>query len=232
MLSLFLLNAEIPAKISYLVGTVHIEREGKLYSGILNASLIVDDVVITKDESQCEIQFSNYSLVHLEPNSAIKIEQKEETEKGIIQRLFASIGEVITKVTKLNKNDEYEIRTDAAQAFIRGTTFKTTIEEDGSSTFSVFEGKIAVKSLIEGAKEILLDEHFKSKIEKGQLEPLIDKLSELEITAFTTKFKDFIERGKALDKLRKKFEEEKKKKEKELKEKLEEGKKKLKGLFK
>lgn len=228
-LTLLMFNAEIPAKISYLEGTVHIERGGKLYSGVLDAALYVNDIITTKDESKCEIQFSNYSLINLEPNSSIKIERKEETEKGVFHRIFASIGEMVTKVTKMNEDDEYEIRTDAAQAFIRGTTVQMNIEEDGTSAFNVFEGKVAVKSLAEGAKEVLLDENFKSKIKKGELEPLVDKLSELEITAFLTKFKDFIQRGKILDELRGKIEEEKKKKEDELKEK---GKKKLKGLFK
>jgi len=228
-LTLFFFNAEIPAKISYMVGTVHIERGGKLYSAVLNTPLYVDDIITTKDESECEVQFSNYSLIHLEPNSSIKIERKEETEKGIFHRIFASLGEIVAKVTKLNKGDEYEVRTEAAQAFIRGTTFKTRIEEDGSSSFSVFEGKVAVKSVLEGAKEVLLDEHFKSKIKKGEPAPFIDKLSELEIVTFAEEFKEFIKRGKILDELRKKFEEEKEKKKKEL---IEKGKKKIKGLFK
>jgi len=232
VLTLALFNAEIPAKITYLVGTVTIQREEKLYSAVLDASLYVDDIISTSDESECEIQFANYSLILLSQNSSIKIERKEDTEKGIFHRIFASIGEIVTKVTKMNKNDEYEVRTDAAQAFIRGTTFKTNIEEDGTSSFSVFEGSVSVKSLIEGAKEILLDKNFKSKIKKGELEPLVDKLSELEITAFATKFKDFIDRGRVLDELRDKIEEEKKKKEEEIKKKIDEGKKKLKGLFK
>lgn len=235
-LTLFVLNADIPAKVSFLVGTATIDREGTRYSVVLNATLHVDDVVTTGDDSECEIQFSNYALVRLQANASIKIEKKEETPQGIFHRIFASMGEVISKVTKMNKGDEYEIRTDAAQAFIRGTTFKTTIEEDGTSSFSVFEGNIAVKSLLEGAKEILLNQNFTSKIKKGELEPLVDKLSDLEIAAFANTFKDFLDRGKVLDELRGKLEEEKKKKEEELKEKkddaIDKSKDKLKGLFK
>jgi hypothetical protein len=232
LFTILIVNAEIPAKISYMIGTTTIQRGEKTYSAVLKAALYVNDVVTTGDESECEIQFSNYSLVHLEPNSSVKIERKEETKKGIFHRIFAKIGEVVSKVTKMNKGDEYEVRTEAAQAFIRGTTFKTNVEEDGSSSFSVFDGKVGVKSVVEGAEEMVLDKHFKSKIKKGELEPLVDKLSELEINAFVTKFKDFIDRGKILDELRGKIEEEKKKKEEELKKKEEEGKKKLKGLFK
>ena len=124
------------------------------------------------------------------------------------------------------------MRTEAAQAFIRGTTFQTTIEEDGTSSFSVFEGSINVKSVLEGAREYLLDEHFKSQIKKGELAPLVDKLSELEINTFNTQFKDFLGRGQVLDELRNKIEEEKKKKEEELQKKKDEGVDKIKGLFK
>lgn len=235
-LTLFILNADIPAKVSFLVGTATIDRKGTKYAAVLNASLHVNDIVTTRDDSECEIQFSNYALVHLQPNSSIRIERKEETPQGIFHRIFASMGEVVSKVTKMNKGDEYELRTDAAQAFIRGTTFKTSIEEDGTSSFSVFEGNIAVKSLLEGAKEILLDQHFKSKIKKGELEPLVDKLSDLEITAFASTFKSFLDRGKVMDELRGKLEEEKKKKEEELKKEkddaIDKTKDKLKGLFK
>ena len=231
-LTLFIFNAELPAKITYLVGTVTVARKEKMYSAVLNTSLYVNDIITTGDESTCEIEFSNYSLIRLESNSSIKIERKEETKKGVFHRIFASIGEIVTKVAKLNKGDEYELRTDAAQAFIRGTTFKTIVKEDGASSFSVFEGKIGVKSLVEGAKEVLVDKNLKSIIKKGELVPFVDKLSDLEISAFTTKFDDFIKRGAVLDELREKFEKEKKKKEEELKKKKDEGIDKLKGMFK
>lgn len=231
-LTLFVLNADIPAKVSFLIGTATIDRAGKKYSAVLNASLLVNDVVTTGTDSECEIQFSNYALVRLQPNSSVRIERKEETPKGIFHSIFASMGEVVSKVTKMNKGDEYEMRTDAAQAFIRGTTFTTTVEEDGTSSFSVFEGNVAVKSLLEGAKEILLNENFKSKIKKGELEPFIDKLSELEITAFAETYKDFLDRGKILDEMREKLEKEKEKIEEDLNKEKDDAKDKLKGLFK
>ncbi|MGQ9817472.1 MAG: FecR family protein [bacterium] len=228
ILLLPLLAADIPAKISYLVGNVIVERGGKKYAGVLNASLYVDDIVTTYSESICEIQFENYSLIRLEPNSSIKIERKEKTNKGIFQRIFTSIGDVITKVTKLNKGDEFEVRTDAAQAFIRGTIFKTSVDKEGQSSFSVFAGKIKVKSFVAGAKEILLDKNFKAKLGKGELKPVVDKLPIEEIQAFSDKYKDFIKRGLLLDSLRQKVEREIKEKEKEL---LKEGKKKIKGCI-
>ncbi|MBN2619452.1 FecR domain-containing protein [candidate division WOR-3 bacterium] len=231
MIALSLFNAEVPAHISYMVGTVHIERGGQLYSGVLNAKLYVNDIVTTKDESECEIQFSNYSLVRLDPNSSIKIERKEETETGVFHRLFASIGSIITKVTKLNQGDEYELRTETAQAFIRGTTFKTDVDTAGTSAFSVFEGQVAVKSLLEGAKELLLDQNFKSSIAKDQLSPIPDQLSELEISEFNNVFKDFLDRGAALDELKKKMEEEKEKLKEDIEGKKDDLLNKGKGLF-
>ncbi len=223
-----LISADIPAKISYLAGNVIVERAGKKYAGVLNASLYIDDIITTYSESVCEIQFANYSLVRLEPNSSIKIEKKEKTNKGVFQRIFASIGDVITKVTKLNKGDEFEVRTDAAQAYIRGTIFKTSVDKEGKSSFSVFAGKIKVKSLVAGAKEILLDKDFKAKIGKGELKPVVDKLPIEEIQAFADKYKDFLDRGKILDSLRQKAEQEIKEKKEEL---LKEGKKKIKGCI-
>lgn len=228
ILLISLITADIPAKISYLVGTTIVERAGKKYLGVLNAPLYVDDIITTSDESICEIQFSDYSLVRIEPNSSIKIERKEKTDKGVFQRIFASIGEVIAKVTKMNRGDEFEMRTEAASAYIRGTIFKTRIEKDGTSSFSVFAGKIKVKSLVAGAKEILLEKDYRSKIAKGELKPVVEKLPVDEIKKFAEKYKEFLDRGKALDALREKAEKEIKERKKEL---MEEGKKKIKGCL-
>lgn len=228
LLALFIINTEIPAKISYLVGNATLQRGNKSYIAVLNTALSTNDIITTLNESVCEIQFSNYSLIRLEPNSSIKIEQKEETKKGIFNRIFTSFGEIVSKVTKLNKGDEYEVKTDAAHAFIRGTTFKTLVEKDGTSSFSVLEGKISVKSLIAGAKEVLLDKDFKTKFTKGQLKPLVEKLPLQEIENFKKKYKDFIDRGKVMDELREKFEKEIKEKKDEM---IKKGKSKLKGCI-
>ncbi len=231
-LMILLVNVEVPAHISFLVGDAIVTRNEKLYKAVLDAQLIVGDIVTTKTESECEIKFADYSLVHLGPNSSIRIERKEQTDKGVFHRIFASLGTIVTKVTKLNKNDEYEMRTESAQAFIRGTTFKTDIDSLAGSTFSVFEGTIAVRSLLEGAKEILVNENVKSVIKKGELEPLLDQLSDLEIAEFTERFKDFINRGAVLDSLRARIEDridDLKDKKDDL---IDDGKKKLKDLFK
>lgn len=229
IITLVLVSGDIPAHITYLMGTASVERGGIRYKAVLNAPLQVNDIVTTGDESECEITFKGYSLLHLGANSSIKIERKEETKHGVFHRIFASLGEIVTKVVSLAKEDEYEIRTEAAQAFIRGTTFKTSIDADGKSSFSVYEGKIAVKSLLEGAREILLDTGFSSQIEKGQLAPVVEKLSDLEIVAFKDQFSSFLQKGAALDSLRNTFEEKIEDEKEDIKDK---AKDKLKGLFK
>ena len=229
IITLILVSGDIPAHITYLMGTASVERGGVRYKAVLNAPLLVNDIVTTADESECEITFKGYSLLHLGENSSIKIERKEETKHGVFHRIFASLGEIVTKVVSLNKGDEYEMRTEAAQAFIRGTTFKTNIDQDGKSSFSVFEGNIAVKSLLEGAREILLETGFSSQIEKGQLAPVIEKLSDLEIRAFQDQFSGFLNKGAVLDSLRNSFDE----KIEDTKEDIEDkAKDKIKGLFK
>ncbi|MEO0190057.1 MAG: hypothetical protein ABIL18_03655, partial [candidate division WOR-3 bacterium] len=70
ILFLSLISVEVPAKITYLVGNVIVERGGKKYTGVLNAQLYVNDIITTYSESVCEIQFSDYSLVRIEPNSS------------------------------------------------------------------------------------------------------------------------------------------------------------------
>ena len=229
IITFFLVAGDIPAHITYLMGTARVERGGVQYKAVLNAPLHVNDIVTAGDDSECEITFKGYSLLHLGENSSIKIERKEETKHVVFHRIFASLGEIVTKVVSLAKDDEYEIRTEAAQAFIRGTTFKTNVDEHGTSSFSVFEGTIAVKSLLEGAREILLDTGFSSHIEKGQLAPVIEQLSDLEIMAFRDQFSDFLNKGAVLDSLRNTFNEKIEDTKEDLQDK---AKDKIKGLFK
>lgn len=203
LMSLVLYGADVSAKISYLSGTVTVQRGGTVYSGSLNTQLAVNDVVSTGDKSACEIQFESYSLVRLASNSSLRIERKEKTSKGVFHRIFASLGQVVTKVTKLGKNDQYEVRTDVAQAYIRGTTFETTIDQAGDSQFKVYEGKLRVKSLLAGAKEVVLKQNYKSIFGKGKTAPLVAELSELEIKGFKKELKEFLDRGAVLDNLRK-----------------------------
>lgn len=202
IMPLLLFNAEVTAKISYLSGTVTIQRAGVTYNGQLNSELAVNDVVSTAGQSVCEIQFENYSLVRLSPNSSLRIDRKEKTAKGVFHRIFASLGEVVTKVTKMGKNDQYEVRTDVAQAYIRGTTFQTNVEKDGSSQFKVYEGKLRVKSLLAGAREMVLKQNYRGTFGKGKTAPLVAKLSELEISGFRKELKEFLDRGAVLDKMR------------------------------
>jgi hypothetical protein len=208
VLTIFILNAEVPAKISYFTGTVSVQRGTVAMTGALNTQLFVNDVITTADNSTCEIQFANFSLIRLSPNSSIRIERKEQTKKGVFHRIFASLGEIVTKVTKLNKNDQYEVRTDVAQAYIRGTTFKTSIAQDGSSQFAVLEGKLKIKSLLAGAKEFIADEKFRAVFGKGKKAPILSALSEIEVGGFKNEFKEFLGRGAILDNLRSKAEKE------------------------
>jgi len=74
----------------------------------------------------------------------------------------------------------------------------------------------------------LLDEEFKTKIAQGQLAPVVEKLSGLEIDNFIKRHKDIIDRAKMLDEIRNKIEKEIREKEEELRQ---ESKKKLKGCL-
>ncbi len=193
-------SAEIPAQLTLLIGDVEVTRNNVISKAQLNMNLLVADIVTTRAESYCEMKFSNQSLVRLEANSSMKIERKDETKDRKVMRLFVMLGEIVNKVTKMGKRDVYEVRTNSAQAFVRGTIFKLKVEEDGSSLFSVFEGKLGVKSLVAGAKEMLMDKDFQGKIAAGQLVPAVQKISPQELQKFQQKFKDFLDRSALMEK--------------------------------
>ena len=199
--------AEMPAQLSLVVGEVEVKRAEVVSKGTLNMPLQINDVVSTKAESYCEIKFSNQSLVRVEANSSMRIDKKDETKDRKVTSLFVLLGEIVAKVTKMGKRDVYEVKTNSAQAFVRGTIFKLKVEQDGSSLFSIFEGKLGLKSLIAGAKEMLVDKNFQGKISVGQLAPLVGKIGPQELQKFQLKFKDFLDRSALMDKALKELEE-------------------------
>jgi len=191
---------EMPAKLTLVVGDVEVTRNGVAFKAPLNYDLLMGDIVSTKAESYCEIKFSTQSLVRLESNSSMRIERKDVAKDRKVTRLFVMLGEIVAKIAKVGKRDVYEVKTNSAQAFVRGTIFKLKVDQDGSSLFSVFEGKLGVQGLIKGAKELLMNQNFQGKITVGQLAPAVQKISPQELQKFQQTFKGFLDRSAEFEK--------------------------------
>ena len=107
------------------------------------AVLYVGSTVRTSTDARAVITLFEGSTVELEPASDITIEEATTRSASTIVQLAQSLGRSWHVVTHLTTADSrYEVRTPAATASVRGTSFEVAVE-DGATTVSTTEGRVA-----------------------------------------------------------------------------------------
>ena len=139
-------NDETAPHISFIIGKCEIVRKtsGKSIKAKTGDTLSVGDIVKSGDDSHIEISLKN-SVIRLNSNSKVKI-NKEYSEKKSTE-IIQFLGEVWLKIKKLKGEDKNVLRTPTAICGVRGTAYNSKINEDKSTTVSVFEGEVSVKAV-------------------------------------------------------------------------------------
>lgn len=187
---------EIKGNILFLVGSVEIIRErSKVVTPNLGYAVRDGDIIKTGDKSQLTIQIGDRGCLRIEQNTEVKINKifmKNETD------LLLENGKVISKISKLFKDENYGITTRTVKAAVRGTAFSVSAYKNGGEV-AVFEGKVLftvnekiskepVKETFVNAGEMVLVETAETKTDlkevKIQVMP-IDKARSIEIKKVT-----------------------------------------------
>ncbi|HUG06326.1 MAG TPA: FecR family protein, partial [Candidatus Limnocylindria bacterium] len=92
--------------------------------------LYVGTTIRTSADSRAVITLFEGSTVELEPASDITIEAADTRDGATIVRLAQTLGRSWHVVTHLtNADSRYEVRTPAATASVRGTSFEVAVED-------------------------------------------------------------------------------------------------------
>lgn len=120
---------------------------GDFSSAADGAVLYVGSTVRTSSDARAVITLFEGSTVELEPASDITIEDAEMRGGSTIVQLAQSLGRSWHVVTHLTTADSrYEVRTPAATASVRGTSFEVAVEDGVRgpiTTVTTTEGRVA-----------------------------------------------------------------------------------------
>ena len=157
-----LINLEEKAYISSLYGEVSIRLagEGGWITAVTGLIIQKGDTLRTELDSGVEITMENGDRAMLRELTLIEFKPGREREK--INLLNVLRGKVISIIQQLpNRDIRYRIQTPTAISLVRGTLFRTKVDEGGGTIFEVLEGAVNVQS---GEEEVNLDSDFGIKI--------------------------------------------------------------------
>ena len=127
----------------FTVGEVAITREGQPESPLqIQDKVSVGDTVKTGAKSFATIQFQDKGLVRIEEKTELSLTEMFSADSG---EIMLKDGQVLTKINKLMKGEQFRIKTPTAVASVRGTEYSTSHRE-GRSVVAVKTGKVAVST--------------------------------------------------------------------------------------
>lgn len=112
------------------------------------------DTLRTDAEGYAVVQLVDNSLARIRPNSMLIIRGEVNSQSGLNTSFNLESGSMNLDVN--GRQSEYEVRTPSATASIKGTRVRSTVNEDGSSTFTCFTGLVSIRAL-NSSREIMLN---------------------------------------------------------------------------
>jgi hypothetical protein len=131
------------AVVTFVLGDVTIRRGADMLKAGVREILKDGDIVTTGEKSFMVVQMGNRLMFRVEAESKMEIKSIIEFGKN---ELDLSKGLVLSKLSKLQKGEQYLIKTPTAVASVRGTVFSAEFN-NGVSNVAVTEGKVNVKQL-------------------------------------------------------------------------------------
>ncbi|MBN1798261.1 MAG: FecR domain-containing protein [Spirochaetales bacterium] len=132
------------ALVTYASGEVRVkgntEDEYLEIGSIVHAS----ETIAVGANSMCELQFGENSIVRIEENTEIRLDDFWlEPEKESVD-IFLALGTVLCKVSQLSAEESFRIRTPTTACGVRGTEFMVKFTPAADTVLAVQQGKVAV----------------------------------------------------------------------------------------
>jgi len=142
------LQKNITAQLIFTQGDVTIIQNDVNKPAALGAIVSPDDIIATGNQSVAVLQIGDGAIAHIGSNSRVIVKSLLETSVN----LYLEKGEVISKVERLKKGQEYMVKTRSVVASVRGTQFLVRADEKIGKV-AVHTGSVSVKPVVEAEKE-------------------------------------------------------------------------------
>ena len=171
--------------ITFYYGEVIVKHLGKKTAPKLKMVLKSGDKVYTKKDARIDIQLQNFGLVRINENSEVDLE-KVITEVNESIEVGLDNGQILCKLSKLQKNDEFQVHTPTAVAGVRGTTFLVESQKDkGTSEIAVASGSVEVVNKNDPENKKVVKQNETAKVDKKS--KIMDVVKKID----TKKLKEF-----------------------------------------
>jgi hypothetical protein len=139
-------NAFYEGIVTFLSGEAEVQHKAEPKWVFLDVddSVLGNDKVKTGSESFCEVQFTEFGIIRIQQQTEVLIGSvflKEEKNKV---RLKLDRGNLLCKIDKLSKDEEFQVETGTVLAGVRGTEFLVREAADGTTLIAVNEGEVSV----------------------------------------------------------------------------------------
>ena len=152
------------AVLSLVYGQVYLKPRGIDNWITASTGLIIQkgDRIMTNLNSGAELTMANGDKAALRQLTEIGFEPYSHPQEGKTTLLQVIKGLVISTVRKIkNRDTRYEIQTPTATSLVRGTIFRTKVDENRQTQFEVLRGVVLVGS---GAEEKEIQENYGVKV--------------------------------------------------------------------
>ena len=129
------------AYITFLVGRVDVIPAGReAREAVLKDALVSGDAVRTGLNSHAMLQLGDRAVIRVQPGSHVEMRDIFSAGRA---GLYLDRGEVLAKISRLQRGESFSVKTPVSVAAVRGTVFSVRYAEE-KSTVAVKEGSVSV----------------------------------------------------------------------------------------
>ncbi len=150
--------------ITFYYGNVLVEKSCQRISPKIKMILRSGDKIYTGNKSCVNMQLGSFGIIKINQNSEVKMERLlKETTDNI--KLFLKKGQVICKLEKLKKEQDFSVETPTAVIGVRGTTFIVDASEKKRKTsVAVSEGKVEIANKQAPEKKVIITKNQTAEV--------------------------------------------------------------------
>ena len=139
----------VSGTITFLKGTAEFKTHDKEeWSPLKYGDKIKEGSLIrTGSESSMEIKFEDGNTFMLKENTSVGFQSARKTGDNYSKyKMSLNMGKLVSDIQKTEKQDTaIQIESPTAVVGVRGTVFRSSVDEDGTSQIEVLEGSVVVE---------------------------------------------------------------------------------------
>ena len=129
-------SESISAQLIIDSGTVQLKHAGESWITAENGMLLYQsDSIKTGDETSASIVLFQSSVIRLDSNTEVTIQELIKKEGETSVSLKQDAGRTWNTISKISGIDDYDVQTSTTVASVRGTAFDVNIKPDGKTAY-------------------------------------------------------------------------------------------------